>query len=80
MNFLFLVIQMMGVTTMASCQEMLGICKSKSSIKVPMKLIRNTIKLKTQNPIKPVVRETNSFEKVWDSVFKVTFNLKFTKC
>ena len=66
MNFLFLVIQMMGVTTMASCQEMIGMFKSKSSSKVLMKLIRNTIMLKTQNAIKPVVRETNSFEKEWD--------------
>ena len=63
MNFLFLVIQMVGVTAMASCQAMLGFMMSKSSSKVVMKLIRNTIMLKTQNPINPVVRETNSCEK-----------------
>ena len=69
MIFLFLDIQKLEVTAMARCQEMIGMFKSKSSSKVPMKLIRNTIMLKTQNPIKPVLRETNSFEKVWDSVF-----------
>ena len=63
MNFLFLVIQMVGVTAMASCQAMVGVSRLNSSSKVPMKLIRNTIMLKTQNPINPVVRETNSCEK-----------------
>ena len=59
--FLFLVIQMPGVTAIASCQAMLGPrLMSKSSSKVPMKLIRNTIMLNRQNPINPVVTETNS--------------------
>ena len=58
---MFLVIQMVGVTAMATCQERLGpTLILKSSSKVARKPMRNTIKLKMQNPIKPVVRETNS--------------------
>ena len=60
--FLFLVIQMVGVAAMASCQARLGpMVMLKSSSKVPRKLIRNTIMLKRQNPINPVETETNSF-------------------
>ena len=55
---------MQGITAIASCQAKLGMLRLKSSRRVPIKLIRNTIMLKRQNPIKPVVTETNSYSEV----------------
>ena len=47
---------------MATCQAMVGVLRLKSSSKVQMKLIRNTLRLNRQNPKNPVVRDTNSLQ------------------
>ena len=58
--FLLLVIQMAGVTAMATSQARPGPMKLNSSKSVVRKLMRNTIMLNRQSVMKPVVRETNS--------------------
>ena len=57
--FLFLAIQMVGVTAMATCQEKFGPTAGTESSRVPMKLNMNTVTLKRQNVRNPVERDTN---------------------
>ena len=60
--FLFLRIHIVGVTAMATSQERLGPVRLKISNIFPKKLIRNTIRLKKQKVMNPVVRETDSYK------------------
>ena len=82
MNFLFRVIHMQGVTAMATCQAMVGVLRLKSSSKVQMKLIRNTLRLNRQNPKNPVVRDTNSLQLFLFMIQLFIYNkrYKLTKC
>ena len=53
---------MVGVTAMATSQERLGPVRLKISNIFPKKLIRNTVRLKKQKVMNPVVRETDSYK------------------
>ena len=57
--FLFLTIQMVGVTAMAASQDMFALWEGTESSKVPIKLNRNTVTLKKQKVRNPVERETS---------------------
>ena len=57
--FLFLAIQMVGVTAMATCQEKFALPSGPVSSRVPMKLNMNTVTLKRQKVMNPVERDTN---------------------
>ena len=57
--FLFLAIQMVGVIAMAAIKDICMLTVGAESIRVPMKLNRNTVKLKRQKVRNPVERETN---------------------
>ena len=57
--FLFLTIQIVGVTAMAASQDMFALWEGTESSRVPIKLNRNTVMLKRQKVRNPVERETN---------------------
>ena len=57
--FLFLAIQRVGVTAMATSQDMLMLTVGTVSSRVPMKLSRNTLILKRQKVRNPVESETS---------------------
>ena len=57
--FLFLAIQRVGVTAMATSQDMLMLTVGTVSSRVPMKLNRNTLILKRQKVRNPVESETS---------------------
>ena len=57
--FLFLAIQRVGVTAMATSQDMLMVTVGTVSSRVPMKLNRNTLILKRQKVRNPVESETS---------------------
>ena len=63
--FLFLAIQMVGVTAMATCQAKFALSAGTESSRVPMKLNMNTVTLKRQKVRNPVERDTN----FWSSFF-----------